>query len=58
MFHLKLLLLSKNIFINATSGFFVIDLFYFLIYLLRIPSSSSKADHPKSLAMVVIHGVT
>ena len=53
-----MLLLSKNLFINATSGFFVIDPFYFLIHLLRIPPSSSKADHPKSLAMVVIHSVT
>ena len=56
----EMLLLSKNIFINAnaTCGFSIISSFYFFIYLLRIPSSSSRADHPKSLAMVVIQGVT
>ena len=53
-----MLLIRKNIFINASCGFSVWILVIFcLIYPLRI-QSSNNADHAKSLAMLVINGVT
>ena len=52
-----MLLISKNVFINASCGFSVWILAIFCsIYPLRMPSSSN-ADRPKSLAMLVIYGV-